>query len=228
MPKMIRDITGVFQQRPHYEPKELDNECERIICEFLRKLYGRVTFPVSTDDLTKLIDKYSSDFDLYADLSKYGENVDGLTEFYPKAKPKISIAERLSEPSYENRLRTTMTHELGHAVFHEYLFKMELIAPASVTGSVQICKRDDIMSKSKNACTTNWMEWQAGYACGAFLMPASFLKKTVEAFCKTKNITTSISKDNLLCDSLIKTVMSDYLVSKDAARVRLLVTNQLH
>lgn len=225
---MIRDTTGIFQQRPHYEPKEIDNECERIICDFLRTLYGRVKFPVSTDDLTKLIDKYSSDFDQYADLSKYGENVDGLTEFYPKAKPKISIAERLSDPSYENRLRTTMTHELGHAVFHDYLFKMELITPASKTGSVQICKRDDIMSKSKTVGTTNWMEWQAGYACGAFLMPASLLKKTVEAFCKTKNITTPISIGNLLCDALIKAVMSDYLVSKDAARVRLLVTNQLH
>lgn len=228
MPKMVRDITGKFKQRPHYEPRELDMECEKIICDFLRSLYGKVSFPILTDDLTKLIDKYSSAFDQYADLSEYGPNVDGLTEFYPKGKPKISVATRLSESSsYENRFRTTMTHELFHAIFHDYLYKMELISPASKNGALRVCKRDDIMSKSKASGATDWMEWQAGYACGAFLMPASILKKHVEAYCSALNVTNPINQSDPRSDELIETVMTTFQVSNDAARVRLLVTNYL-
>jgi hypothetical protein len=33
----------------------------------------------------------------------------------------------------------------------------------------QVCKRDGII----NARQSDWTEWQAGYACGALLMPAS-------------------------------------------------------
>lgn len=219
MPKLIRDTTGKFRERPHFEPRELDMECEKIICDFVCSLYGTISFPIATDDLTKLIEKNTSDFDQYADLSMYGPNVDGLTEFFLKGKPKVSIASWLSEaPNYENRLRTTMTHELGHVKFHDYLYKMELIDPG--TASIQVCKRDDIISKSKFSATgaRDWMEWQAGYACGAFLMPASFLKKTVDSY-RTMHGTDS--------EGLIETVMAEYQVSRDAARVRLIVTNHL-
>lgn len=228
MPKIVRDITGKFHQRPHYEPSEIDNECATIMCDFLRKLYGKVCFPVSTDDLTKLVEKNSSSFDQYADLSEYGPDVDGLTEFYPKGLPKVSVAARLSESStYENRFRTTMTHELFHAIFHDYLYKMELIVPTSKNSASQICMRDNIMSKSKASGVTDWMEWQAGYACGAFLMPLSFLKKTVKAYCESEDVTSPISQSNPRSEELIETVMSAFQVSRDAARVRLLVTNLL-
>lgn len=217
MPKIIRDTTGKFRQRPHYEQGELDIECEKIICEFLRSIYGKIEFPITTDDITKLIEKHTSDFDQYADLSEYGENVEGLTEFFPKGKPKVSVTARLSEASnYENRFRTTMTHELGHVIFHDYLYKMELIETGAA--SIQICKRDDIISKSKYAGSRDWMEWQAGYACGAFLMPASHLRKTVD------NYRAAYGLD---AEGLIEAVMTGFQVSKDAARVRLIVTNHL-
>lgn len=228
MPKLVRDITGKFHHRPHYEPRELDMECEKIVCDFLRTIYGQVTFPISTDDLTKLVDKFTSDFDQYADLTQYGPNVDGLTEFYAKVKPKIFVAARLSESSaHENRLRTTMTHELGHAIFHDYLYKMELVTPASKNGSFQICMREDIISKSKASGTSGWMEWQAGYTCGAFLMPASFLRKLVESYCDSLDVTKPMSRANFHCDGLIEAVMAAFQVSRDAARVRLFVTNNL-
>ena len=136
MPKMVRDITGRFHQRPHYEPREIDIECTTIICDFLRNLYGQACFPVSTNDLTKLVEKYSSSFDQYADLSQYGLDVYGLTEFFPKGRPKVSVSSRLSDSSiYENRFRTTMTHELFHAIFHDYLYKMGRKGVASLLGS---------------------------------------------------------------------------------------------
>jgi hypothetical protein len=43
---------------------------------------------------------------------------------------------------------------------------------------VQVCKRETIIDARK----TDWMEWQAGYVCGAFLMPISLLRAAVGAF----------------------------------------------
>src|ERR1019366_723197 len=57
MVKYVPDRTGRFSQRPHYEPKELDRECENIIAGFLKERHGVAKYPVSTDDLTVLIER---------------------------------------------------------------------------------------------------------------------------------------------------------------------------
>ena len=33
MVRMIRDNTGRFAERPFYQARELDDECERLICD---------------------------------------------------------------------------------------------------------------------------------------------------------------------------------------------------
>jgi hypothetical protein len=53
--KWVRDATGRFPKRPHYLPEELDAECEKIVHDFLLNRYGRVEYPVRTDDLTVLL-----------------------------------------------------------------------------------------------------------------------------------------------------------------------------
>ena len=90
--KYVRDTTGRFQQRPHYEPDELDVECERIIKPFLKDLYGEIKYPVQTEDLKKLIERDADDLDVYADLTVYGLEVEGVTEFRPGKKPRVSIS----------------------------------------------------------------------------------------------------------------------------------------
>ena len=57
MVKYVPDRTGRFAQRPHFNPEELDRECESIIHNFLKENHGEVKFPVSTDDLTHLIER---------------------------------------------------------------------------------------------------------------------------------------------------------------------------
>ena len=81
MVRYVRDATGRFSQRPHFRPEELDRECENIIAKFLKDKYGKAEFPVTTDDLTLLIERDTDDFDSYADLSVYGNDVEGVTEF---------------------------------------------------------------------------------------------------------------------------------------------------
>ncbi len=107
------DTSGRFRQRPYYTDSELEQICEGAICRFLRKRHGKVVFPVSTADLTVLIEQHVDDLDSYSDLE---DGIDGLTHFFPKKKPKVKIASRLQEAYLENRLRTTLTHEHGHVV----------------------------------------------------------------------------------------------------------------
>ncbi len=48
--RYVADRSGRFTQRPHYEPKELDRECEAIVSAFLRERHGSVAYPLTTDD----------------------------------------------------------------------------------------------------------------------------------------------------------------------------------
>lgn len=82
MVKMIPDNMGRFAQRPFYKEQELDAECERIAHQLLQHRRGSISFPITTDDLTVLIEQSGADLDTYADLSRYGVDVEGMTEFF--------------------------------------------------------------------------------------------------------------------------------------------------
>jgi len=221
--KYVRDNTGRFSQRPHYKPEELDRECENIVFGFLKGAYGKAEFPISTDDLTRLIERDSDDLDLYADLSVYGPNVEGVTEFRPRSKPRVKISTSLADESKrENRLRTTLTHEYGHVRFHAYLWDAEPPGPDLLRGNPnadkQICKRDNIL----DAGQTDWMEWQAGYICGALLMPVSRVRRLAAEYLESHGLYGAIGRADSHGVALIEAVAAQFGVSTDAARIRLL------
>jgi hypothetical protein len=222
MVRYVSDRTGRFSQRPHYKPGELDRECESIITGFLKDTYGDVRFPVSTDDLTRLIERDTEDLDLYADLKGYGPKVEGLTAFKVGSKPSVKISEVLAaDDRYENRLRTTLTHEYGHVRFHAYLWELEPPQPNLLSerpdADKQICKRDDIV----DAAQTDWMEWQAGYVSGAILMPASRTRRLVSEYQESHGLFGVLGHAGPHGQALIAEVQAAFQVSADAARVRL-------
>lgn len=215
-------MTGRFSQRPHYDPKELDQECEMLIVDFLKSQNGAATFPVSTDDLTRLVERDSDDLDLYADLSAFGPAVEGMTEFRRGSKPRVSIsAELANDDRRKNRLRTTLTHEYGHVHFHAYLWDVEPPGPdllgRNPHADKQICKRDDIY----NAARTDWMEWQAGYVCGAVLMPVGFVRRLIKPYLDANDLYGIVGTNDSYGQELIRLVQEGFAVSSDAARVRL-------
>lgn len=216
--KWIRDTTGRFRQRPHYTDSELEQICEDAISRFLRDRHGKATFPVSTSDLTVLIEQHVQDLDSYGDLE---DNIDGLTQFFPGDKVKVAVAARLQEPHLENRLRTTLTHEHGHVILHSPLF-------ATDDGLAKLF--DGRPKDTRNSCSrehmhggsADWLEWQAGFACGALLMPQTQLVRVVKAFRDTENLHFSdIAVSSTAGKRLIAQVMGEFQVSEDAARVRL-------
>jgi hypothetical protein len=226
--KYVRDTTGRFAQRPHYEPGELDNECEGIITQFMRERYAGLCFPIPTEALTLLIERDAADLDLYADLSGEGDDVEGVTEFIPNQKPKVRISKELTEQEHrEHRLRTTLAHEYGHVKFHGYLFDMEHGAPSVFSGSTRAvatkCKRETIL----NASQYDWMEWQAGYVCGALLMPISAVKQDVVEFRKENRFQGNVVFGTPESAEIIRKMAAKYDVSRDAGKVRLLKLNYL-
>lgn len=225
--RLISDVTGRFPVRPFYEISELDIECEVLVDRFLCELYGEARYPISTDDITKLVERNVDDLDLYSDLaSLYGADVEGVTEFHADAKPKVKIAAELSEDiRRENRLRTTLTHELGHVLFHAWLFDPsgktgQLFSEESVVPTTQVCKRETIL----NALEVDWMEWQAGHISGALLMPGSVVKE--EAKTQLLAIGAPAFRPVVATDpfgsALVRSISGKFQVSTEAARIRLL------
>ena len=221
--KWIPDSTGRFAKRPYYTPEELDAECEKIVTDFLRNKYGKIEFPISTEDLKLLLEQDVADLDLYADFATEGNDIEGDTKFFHGAKPKVRILKELTENErMENRLRTTLTHEYGHVFFHTVLFELERKnQPLFSTKKKEVinqCKRETIISNSKK----DWMEWQAGYACGAFLIPASYLKDELVRVAQIIGIKGAIPRYSTEGNSLVGEIAKAFKVSVDAAAIRLL------
>ncbi len=124
--KWVADRTGRFTQRPHWKPEELDAECDVVLAEFRRSTGRASAYPLSTDDLTVLLESSVGELDLYADLSSEPGDVQGMTQFVPGTKPTVQISAALTTDARRaNRLRTTITHELGHVRLHGFLVDLD-------------------------------------------------------------------------------------------------------
>jgi hypothetical protein len=229
--RWVKDTSGRFKQRPHYSPEELDFECEKIVKTFLQNKYGQIEFPLKTDDITVLIEEHTLDFDSFADLTDEGDDVEGVTYFEKGKKPIIRISEKLQESYLENRLRTTLTHEFFHAYFHNFLYQIEkepslfdFDIQEPNTENAHKCKRDNILKASEK----DWMEWQAGYGCGALLMPITELNLAVANFRHKENANLiQISDGTTLGNKLVSITATRFQTSIEAAKVRLLQKRHL-
>lgn len=220
--KWVRDTSGRFAHRPHYEPEELDNECEQVVEAVLRERNGRIEYPISTQDLLFMLEREAR-LDQYADLNSDDGEIWGETEFLPGRQPRVRIWRGLSENErYENPFRTTITHEYGHVHFHGFLFatsSAEGSHPGPQVTKTWICKREHVEGHRNR----DWMEWQAGYCSGALLMPKVAVESLVRPF---RNVGSSgqvpVGEDTLEASQLVTAVGERFAVSRAAATVRLL------
>ena len=218
--RWLKDPTGRFPERPYYDVKELDDLSEGFIVNFLREKYGGVTFPISTDDLTVLIENDTSDLDQYTDLASEGDDVEGVTLFFPNRKPVVKIAMELAvADNREHRLRTTLTHEFAHVKLHNRLWQFDQLRllPQEDEEPGPRCRRGGILS----AARTDWMEWQAGYVSGSLLMPITSLKELVRAAFTGWGVFGSVAAESAKGAELIRLTAARFDASQDAARVRL-------
>lgn len=213
--RLVPDQLHGLGFRPHYEPAELDREFEKIVSTHLRQKYGSADRALSTDDLTVLVENYVSDLDLYADLTSFGIDVEGVTSFAPGQLPRVLISDKLgTSENRENRLRTTLAHEFGHVHLHKYIIDLAISEGRLSSGTPIACKRETIVTAPR----IDWREWQAGYACGALLMPARRLRQKVADW----RVSWSGEPGEAL-GALINDVAAAFQVSRLAAQVRLRV-----
>lgn len=217
------DKSGRFPQRLFLRAAEIDRDCERLVTAFLQERHGEVRFPLSTDDLTVLVEQHSSSLDQYADLSDEGDDVEGMTCFLPGQLPQILISAQLTEQANrQNRLRTTLAHELGHAFYHRAVFDHVFAAPPHMFEAARaeprtVCKRDSMMGTTE----FDWLECQAGYVSGAILMPAQQVRRSVGDLLRDHGIHGAAVIGTAPAAEAERHVVASFQVSGEAARVRL-------
>jgi Zn-dependent peptidase ImmA (M78 family) len=216
---MVADRTGRFAERPYYDAVELDRDCECLVSAFLNSRPGR-SLPLQTDELTILIEQAGATLDSSVDLSGYGHDVHGMTVFRKDQAPEVSISDLLSAPHRENRLRSTLAHEYGHVRYHAPLWESKFAGRLFDTGTANriICKGNTILGPDD----TDWMEWQAGYASGAILMPAAAIRRLVADICAPRGLHSAVTLASPNAAMIITAVAAEFLVSEEAARVRLI------
>lgn len=216
--RWVFDMTRRFKRRPHYDSLEIDDDCEQLVSTFLLTRRGSVTYPITTDELRVLIEEHAEYLDIFADLADEGADVQGVTYFQNPGRPIVKISRDLGEETWrENRLRTTLAHEFGHVRFHRFLWVTEAeslpLFGGSATPVGPRCHRDDIVRPRERA---DWMEWQAGYASGAFLVPRRALQQLIGPAPLAP-----APPGSPAATALVETVRAAFAVSADAARVRI-------
>src|SRR5260221_6461200 len=111
----LRRKSGPFQERPYYEPHEIERICEDALHQV--DLFPSSPGPIRID---RFIEKRFDVTPVYEDLDK---GILGFTEFGPKGVQLVVVARALDEEgtkAAERRLRTTLAHEARHGLLHDH------------------------------------------------------------------------------------------------------------
>lgn len=210
----LTDLLG----EPDFVPAQrLERDVETLLLRHLAKR-GEVTYPVSTNDLTTLLEKHVDELDLYADLSGYGD-VEGATIFQKNAKPKVRIDASLSETPNENRLRSTLAHEFGHVILHDPMFQRRAQQQSFESEQREVLQ---VSFRDGFAAAGDLFEFQAWCVCGALLMPITELSRIVGGMAAAANHYAEIYLHSDLGCRIHEFTAKRFGVSRDLARVRLL------
>jgi Zn-dependent peptidase ImmA (M78 family) len=220
--RYTKDTTGRFDQRPHFEPDDIEDLCQKTLFGFVATTIGSLQYPISTDILTKLIESLTEDLDLFTNMADYdlADGVEGFTEYSFNSKPSVYINQRLSLHRYlETRLRTTLSHETGHVILHGPLFKRG--SQCRLLRSTEEWARPSPTTIAQRSVSRDWMEWQANYAMGALLMPRDAINELASWYGQKYGFQPPFQLRTGHAQDLIKYTAKKFFVSNDAAEVRL-------
>jgi hypothetical protein len=215
----LKDLLG----KPDFLPTQrMESIAERLVLDHVRSRRTIELFPLSTDDLYTLVEEHVADLNVYENLDTYGDEVEGITLFQPGTKPLVRVSASLSASKNENRLRSTLAHELGHVLLHDSLFQrksQDSLFDASLQ-YMQVCYRDG----AESAGHGDLFEYQAWYMCGALLMPITELRAQVTTLAQEADSYSEIWQHSVLGRMIVEMVASSFGVSMALARIRLLKT----
>jgi len=223
----VWDQTHRFRMRPDYTADELDDTFQVHVSEFLRRKYGEVAFPIPISDLRDLLEKETKTLDLRTDSHNEGGQFEVLVEFQRGNMPVVRIASKPSlEATLENRLRVAFAHAYGHILLHDFLFQSEeglwlslFDHPPEPRLTIHRCRHESLTPLVDD----DWMEWQAGFACGALLIPIDPLIALVREFRHSRDLDLAVLSDRSLDGAtLIREVAERFQTSWNTAWIRLI------
>jgi hypothetical protein len=207
------------QPRPvYYTREQLDELCEQIIGGFCMERYGQELTPIPTEALLQLLEEYAHDVDQTADLP---EGINGVTEYYWDREPTVKIDARLTHQHWrETRRRTTLCHEFGHVIQHAPLWRA--LGPENPgDGPISQSCRCEYDEQELYDLWDAWMEWQARYMSGGFLMPKTRVGRLAQRLAESKRWQVPVPADSAPSTYLVEHVVIAFQVSRAAALVRL-------
>jgi Zn-dependent peptidase ImmA (M78 family) len=166
-----------------------------------------------------LLERNTSVLNLY---TKLDDGINGVTTMFGNDRPpRVDIAAELSRQWFrENRLRTTLGHELGHILLHLPLWREQCMTgwQEGEVLIVQACRREAV---EDNPSRSDRIEWQAGYISGALLMPKRRIDLLIGKFTPTYSDCPVLLAGSADAEELVERVTIAFRVSRSAARFRL-------
>lgn len=120
----------------------------------------------------------------------------------------------MNSPNREHRIRSTLTHEMGHVILHKPLRRLDSLVTGEDDASYEFANR------SGSADVNDWCEWQARYFSGAVLIPARELKRQQQIF-MSNPFEGPFEIGTPRAFELTSLVARKFATSVDGARVRL-------
>ena len=163
------------------------------------------------------------------DYQALDSDVMGLTAFTYKGLDRIvinTVLEEDSSPTGRRRMRSTLAHEVGHAVLHEDLFVEKLIfernqgelfgalnrsAPSAI-----VCRNNDIFGAPQR---TQWWEIQANKFMAAVLLPEPLFLQVVTALVAYDDKKARPHERVTRYYGTIDTISTTFNVSREMARI---------
>ena len=139
----------------------------------------------------------------------------GRAEYISAKEGDVVLEKKLLEANQNDRLRYTLAHEVGHALWHGMYYN-SLKKSGKALNGYMMCGRDNLRSISEDAARLSrrrLIEYQANRSASALLMPQSAVKKLCERLGKPE---TPDEKDDLVIYTAAAFRVSDF-----AAKIRL-------
>lgn len=224
MMKLIYDNNGI----PVLDGQQIEVLARDLLADFDSKTNGYRRLS-SMEKLLEYIEDRDNVEIGYEDLSSYGEDVCGLTDF---ANRMILIDEKLAEkPELENIFNFTCGHEIGHWELHRHV---PITTSDNDDGKQEVIYRivckNNLVRVVKDTYNTprGFLEWQANSFSAALLLPPLQVRALIMDWQKERGIRNvgKIHLDNQQINQLDYMSLSAYLsnlfgVSRDALKIRL-------
>ena len=136
-------------------------------------------------------------------------------EYISAKEGDVVLEKRLLDANQNDRLRYTLAHEVGHALWHGMYYK-SLKKSGRAQSGYMLCGRDNLRSISEDAARLSrrrLIEYQANRSASALLMPQSAVKRLCDRLGKPET-------PDERADLVIYTAAA-FRVSDFAAKIRL-------